>query len=244
MEDSNLLRQQRLKKAQELREAGIDPYPSFNQVIRKVAEIHSQFDSQAEFPQDGGPLIQTAGRLMTIRDFGKSVFFHFQDGTGRMQGYLKKEINGPEAFGLFKKVDLGDFLSLEGTLFRTKTGELTLLVRKWGMLAKALLPLPEKFHGLTDVEQRYRQRYLDLLVNPQARSIFETRSRLISMIRTIMNRAGLSGSGNPHDAADPRGGDGQALSHVSQCPEPASFPADRPGTLFEAPGHRGIGKGV
>ncbi len=191
MEDSNLLRQQRLIKTQELREAGIDPYPSFNQVKHKVAEIHSRYGSQTEFPQDGEPMIQTAGRLMTIRDFGKSVFFHFQDGTGRMQGYLKKEIVGSEAFGLIKKVDLGDFLSLEGTLFRTKTGELTLLVRKWGMLAKALLPLPEKFHGLTDVEQRYRQRYLDLLVNPQARAIFETRSRLISMIRTEMNQRGF-----------------------------------------------------
>jgi lysyl-tRNA synthetase class 2 len=191
MEDNNLLRQQRLKKTQELREAGIDPYPSFNQVTHKVSEIHTKYESQAEFPQDGGPLIQTAGRVMTIRDFGKSVFFHFQDGTGRMQAYLKKEINGAEAFGLFKKADLGDFLSLEGTLFRTKTGELTLLVRKWGMLAKALLPLPEKFHGLTDVEQRFRQRYLDLLVNPQARSIFETRSRLISLIRTIMNDRGF-----------------------------------------------------
>ena len=191
MEDSNLLRQQRIKKTQELREAGIDPYPSFNQVTHKVAEIHSRYESQAEFSQDGGPLIQTAGRLMTIRNFGKSVFFHFQDGTGRMQGYLKKEINGPEAFGLFKKADLGDFLSLEGTLFRTNTGELTLLVQKWGMLAKALLPLPEKFHGLTDVEQRFRQRYLDLLVNPQVRSIFETRSRLISLIRTVMNDRGF-----------------------------------------------------
>ncbi len=191
MEDSNLLRQQRLKKIQELREAGIDPYPSFNEVNHKVAEIHSRFESQTEFSQDGEPMIQTAGRLMTIRDFGKSVFFHFQDGTGRMQGYLKKDIVGPEAFGLIKKVDLGDFIGLEGTLFRTKTGELTLAVRKWRLLAKALLPLPEKFHGLTDVEQRYRQRYLDLLVNPQARIVFETRSRLISMIRTEMNQRGF-----------------------------------------------------
>ena len=190
MEDSNLLRQQRLKKTQELREAGIDPYPSFNQVNHKVAEIHSRYESQTEFSQDGEPLIQTAGRLMTIRDFGKSVFFHFQDGTGRMQGYLKKEIAGAEAFELFKMVDLGDFLSLEGTLFRTRTGELTLLIRKCGMLAKALLPLPEKFHGLTDVDQRYRQRYLDLLVNPQARSIFEKRSRLISLILSFMNQRG------------------------------------------------------
>ena len=88
MEDSNLLRQQRLIKTQELREAGIDPYPSFNQVNHKVAEIHSRYESQTEFPQDGEPMIQTAGRLMTIRDFGKSVFFHFQDGTGRMQFFF------------------------------------------------------------------------------------------------------------------------------------------------------------
>ena len=122
MEDSNLLRQQRLKKIQELREAGIDPYPSFNQVNHKVAEIHSRYESQTEFPQDGEPLIQTAGRLMTLRDFGKSVFFHIQDGTGRIQGYLKKDLIGPEAFCLFKKIDLGDFLSLEGTFSGPKPG--------------------------------------------------------------------------------------------------------------------------
>ena len=187
MEEENQLRQQRLKKVEELKILGIDPYPSFNRISHKIEEIHAQFDS-LEGPDlnEPTPFIQTAGRLMTQRDFGKSIFFHIQDGTGRLQGYLKKDLIGEEPFGLFKKIDLGDFLGLEGTLFRTKTGELTLLVKKFQLLAKSLRPLPEKFHGLMDVEQRYRQRYLDLLVNGKVREIFQMRSRLISSIRSFM----------------------------------------------------------
>ena len=187
MEEENQLRQQRLKKAEELKTLGIDPYPSFNRVSHKIEEIHAQFDSlEGSGLNEPTPLIQTAGRLMTQRDFGKSIFFHIQDGTGRLQGYLKKDLIGGEPFGLFKKIDLGDFLGLEGNLFKTKTGELTLLVKKFQLLAKSLRPLPEKFHGLMDVEQRYRQRYLDLLVNGKVREIFQMRSRLISSIRSFM----------------------------------------------------------
>jgi lysyl-tRNA synthetase, class II len=187
MEEENQLRQQRLKKAEELKTLGIDLYPSFNRVSHKIEEIHAQFDS-LEGPglNEPTPFIQTAGRLMTQRDFGKSIFFHIQDGTGRLQGYLKKDLIGGEPFGLFKRIDLGDFLGLEGSLFKTKTGELTLLVKKFQLLAKSLRPLPEKFHGLMDVEQRYRQRYLDLLVNGKVREIFQMRSRLISSIRSFM----------------------------------------------------------
>ncbi len=187
MEEENQLRQQRLKKAEELKTLGIDPYPSFNRVSHKIEEIHAQFDSlEGSDLNEPTPFIQTAGRLMTQRDFGKSIFFHIQDGTGRLQGYLKKDLIGGEPFGLFKKIDLGDFLGLEGNLFKTKTGELTLLVKKFQLLAKSLRPLPEKFHGLMDVEQRYRQRYLDLLVNGKVREIFQMRSRLISSIRSFM----------------------------------------------------------
>jgi lysyl-tRNA synthetase, class II len=187
MEEENQLRQQRLKKVEELKILGIDPYPSFNRISHKIEEIHAQFDSLEGLDlNEPTPFIQTAGRLMTQRDFGKSIFFHIQDGTGRLQGYIKKDLISEEPFGLFKKIDLGDFLGLEGTLFKTKTGELTLLVKKFQLLAKSLRPLPEKFHGLMDVEQRYRQRYLDLLVNGKVREIFQMRSRLISSIRSFM----------------------------------------------------------
>ena len=192
MDEENQLRQQRLKKTEELKTLGIDPYPSFNRISHKIEEIHAQFGSlEGANPDETAPPILTAGRLMTQRDFGKSVFFHIQDGTGRLQGYLKKDLIGEEQFLLFKKIDLGDFLGLEGSLFRTKTGELTLLVKKIQLLAKSLRSLPEKFHGLIDVEQRYRQRYLDLLVNANVREIFKVRSRMIHMIRGFMTERGF-----------------------------------------------------
>jgi len=192
MEEENLLRQQRLKKIDDLKMLGVDPYPSYNRLSHKIEEIHAQYGSfEGHTPDESTPDIRTAGRLMTQRDFGKSVFFHIQDGTGRLQGYLKKDLVGEEQFNLFKKVDLGDFLGLEGGLFRTKTGELTLLIKKIQILAKSLRPLPEKFHGLIDVEQRYRQRYLDLLVNTKVREIFQARSQLIHLIRNFITERGF-----------------------------------------------------
>jgi lysyl-tRNA synthetase, class II len=192
MEDENQLKQQRMKKAEELKSLGIDLFPSYNQLSHKIQEIHAQFGSLEEStPGETTVMIRTAGRLMTQRDFGKSIFFHIQDGTGRLQGYLKKDLVGEEQFRLFKKIDLGDFLALEGSLFRTKTGELTLLIKKIQLLAKSFRSMPEKFHGLIDVEQRYRQRYLDLLVNPKVREIFQIRSRLIHLIRNFMTEKGF-----------------------------------------------------
>jgi lysyl-tRNA synthetase, class II len=192
MDEENLLKQQRVKKIEELKALGIDPYPNYNDLTHKIEEIHSQFGSLEDHtPDESRPSIRTAGRLMTQRDFGKSVFFHIQDGSGKIQGYLKKELVGAEQFSFFKKVDLGDFLALEGHLFRTKTGELTLLVKHVQLLAKSLRPLPEKFHGLIDVEQRYRQRYLDLLVNPKVREIFYMRSQMIHAIRNFMTDRGF-----------------------------------------------------
>lgn len=192
MEEENQLRKQRLKKAEDLKALGVDLYPSFNRISHTIEDILSQFGTQEGLnPEESTPTVQTAGRIMTQRDFGKSIFFHIQDGTGRIQGYLKKDRVGEEQFNLFKKIDLGDFLGLEGTLFRTKTGELTILIKEITLLAKSLRPLPEKFHGLIDVEQRYRQRYLDLLVNPRVREIFQMRSRLISSIRGFMTERGF-----------------------------------------------------
>lgn len=191
MDEENPLRQQRLKKLMELREQGIDPYPNFNRITHTVQEIVNGYGSLELKSFEESPKVVVAGRLMTLRDFGKSVFFHIQDGSGRVQGYVKKETVGAEAYALFKKIDLGDIIALEGPLFRTKTGELTVWVEGFHLLAKALRPLPEKFHGLTDVEQRYRQRYLDLLVNPRVRDIFIKRSRLIQLLREFMNSRGF-----------------------------------------------------
>jgi lysyl-tRNA synthetase class 2 len=206
MDDDNLLRQQRVKKAEELKSQGVNLFPGVKGVSQKIEEVLRRFSGLDEkaLEQTQTPA-RISGRLMAIRDFGKSVFFHLQDGTGRLQGYVKKEIIGPEAFALFKKFDLGDFIGIEGTLFRTKTGELTLLVRQGSLLAKSLRPLPEKFHGLVDVEQRYRQRYLDLLVNPRVREIFFQRSRIMALIRNFMTERGFLEVETPMMQAIPGG---------------------------------------
>ena len=122
---------------------------------------------------------------MAIRDFGKASFIQIQDRNGRIQAYLRKDIVGDQAFKLFKKFDIGDVIGVKGKVFRTKTRELTLQVETFQLLTKSLRPLPEKWHGLTDVEIRYRQRYLDLTVNPDVKKIFLTRTRAIRMIRNF-----------------------------------------------------------
>ena len=132
-----------------------------------------------------------AGRLMLLREFGKASFAHIQDGTSRLQIYVQKQVLGEEAFARFKKlIDLGDIIGVEGTLFRTRTNELTLAVRQFVLLTKSLQTLPEKFHGLTDIETRYRQRYLDLMVNPEVRRVFEARARIIRLMRQFFDNRG------------------------------------------------------
>ena len=127
-----------------------------------------------------------AGRLMAVRNFGKAAFIDLQDRKGRIQGYINKNIVGENAFSLFKRLDMGDIIFIGGKLFKTKTGELTIEVDELRLLVKAIRPLPEKWHGLTDVETRYRQRHLDLIVNPEVKEIFYRRSRIIQLLRQFM----------------------------------------------------------
>jgi len=136
--------------------------------------------------------VSLAGRLVSLRSMGRALFGHLQDLTGRIQIYLRKDLVGEENFSLFNEfVDLGDILGVKGNLFRTRTGELTVEVRSFRLLAKCLHPLPEKWHGLRDVEVRYRQRYLDLIANPRTRRTFLLRSRLLSELRSFMNSRGF-----------------------------------------------------
>ncbi len=182
-------REQRIAKLERLRQLGIDPYPPRVHYTHTVAQAIAAFESL-----DAGQelVVTVVGRLMAIREMGRSTFAHIADGTGRLQIYLRQDIMGAEAYELFDKVfDLGDFVSASGRLFRTRTGEITVEVKSLTMLAKALRPLPEKWHGLRDVETRYRQRYLDLLSSEEVRRIFITRTRMVSAIRRFLDERGF-----------------------------------------------------
>jgi len=152
-----------------------------------VSEIKEKYDMNPEDVE-----VSVAGRLITLRPMGKALFAHLQDATGKLQIYLRQDIVGEASFKDFEEtIDPGDILGVKGRLFRTNTGELTVEVKEWVLLAKSLHPLPEKWHGLKDVEVRYRQRYLDLIANEHARRVFFLRSRLISEIRRFLNAKGF-----------------------------------------------------
>ncbi|RJQ76870.1 MAG: lysine--tRNA ligase [Desulfobacteraceae bacterium] len=183
MEDdkpADLLAQRRAKMAM-LRAEGINPFPSGVQVSHTVAGIKQSMDDRPD--EALHTTFAVAGRMMAINSFGKSAFVRFRDYSGQMQAYIRKDKLGEEAYALFKRLDIGDIVGLTGTLFQTKTGEWTLLATSLVLLCKATRPLPEKFHGLKDPEKRYRQRYVDLIMNGDVKRIFITRSRAIQAIR-------------------------------------------------------------
>ncbi|MBI3979930.1 MAG: lysine--tRNA ligase [Chloroflexi bacterium] len=186
------LRQQRLNKLQRIRDRGIDPYPPRFHRAATTAEARARFE-EAERACPAEPLsVRVAGRIVGNRSMGKIIFAHLQDGDGRLQILLRRETVGDERFAFYRRdFDVGDFIGVEGALLRTRTGEVTLEVHDFSLLAKALLPLPEKWHGLTDVEKRYRQRYLDLVVNPEVRRIFTVRSQVLATLRRLMDARGF-----------------------------------------------------
>ncbi|MFA5353636.1 MAG: OB-fold nucleic acid binding domain-containing protein, partial [Thermodesulfovibrionales bacterium] len=172
MEEINELVEQRLKKLEDLRAMGIDPYNGRFAPASKAADIHAQYnDVTKEELESREECTSVAGRIVAMRDFGKACFAHIQDASGRMQVYFRKDLLG-EQYDLLKKLDLGDIIGAEGKLFRTRTNELTLELKDFVFLSKSLTPLPEKWHGLKDIEMRYRQRYVDLIVNPPVKDIF------------------------------------------------------------------------
>ncbi len=179
-------REERIKKLTDLKENGIKPY---GEPFPDAFQICFLKENYVSFE---GSYQKIAGRIMSIRDHGGSLFLDIMDDTGKIQAYLQEAKLSSENFQLFKNVvDIGDFLGLEGTLFKTKRGEITLEVGKWFFLTKALRPLPEKWHGLKDIEQRYRFRYLDLLVNPKVKEDFIKRSKLLELIRKFLNEKGF-----------------------------------------------------
>ena len=174
----------RRQKLAKLREAGHKIYPNDFRPNHTTAEVISKFNecSEEDLPSVATDIV-LAGRIMAIRKFGKASFFHLQDRRGRLQVYARKDRLGDEGYALFQSFDVGDIVGVSGHLFRTKTKELTLEAESLRLLAKCLRPLPEKWHGLADVEARYRQRYVDLMVNPEVRDVFETRSRILRLVR-------------------------------------------------------------
>jgi lysyl-tRNA synthetase class 2 len=192
MDESGELTQQRIQKLEALRKDGIDPFPNNFRATHTSKDILEAFGSVSdEVLKSLDQKFCLTGRIMAIRDFGKASFIHIQDRKGRIQAYIQKNAVGEEAFQLFKTFDIGDFIGLEGKVFRTKTGELTIQVEAFGLLVKSLRPLPEKWHGLTDIEARYRQRYLDLIANPRVKEIFLIRIQAIQRIRNFFTQMGF-----------------------------------------------------
>lgn len=188
-EDSNVLRDQRIKKLKELKKDGINPYPHNFQRSRKISEIIEEFDGKLDSQTEVEEKI--AGRMVAIRDMGKACFFDLKDGTGELQGYANVDLLGDGDYELLKSLDIGDFVGVEGSIFVTNRGELSIKVKDFQVLSKSLQPLPEKWHGLKDVEKRYRQRYLDLLVNEEVKNRFIARSKLISSFRRQLDELGF-----------------------------------------------------
>jgi len=185
VEELSELLLQRRRKVDALWGAGINPYPNNFRQEHTSADLTAAFGEQQEIPEKAAVFV-VAGRMLARRSFGKAAFIQLQDRKGRMQLYVRKDVVGDEAFAAFEDYDIGDILGASGWPFRTKTGELSLHVTGITLLTKSLLPLPEKFHGLTDVETRYRQRYVDLIVNPEVRDVFVKRARIVSLIREFM----------------------------------------------------------
>jgi lysyl-tRNA synthetase, class II len=162
-------------------------FPNDFRVADTVSEIKELAEKTPEkLTAEPAPVFTLAGRMMAANRFGKAAFVRFRDRTGQLQAYLRKDLIGNDAYDLFKKLDMGDFVGVSGEMFQTKTGEWTLLARNFRLLSKSHRPLPEKFHGLKDPEKRYRQRYLDLIMNEETRAKFTKRSRIVQTIREFL----------------------------------------------------------
>jgi lysyl-tRNA synthetase class 2 len=175
----------RRKKLESLREQGIEPYGEKYNVSHRSTEIIEGFDELE------GKAVRVSGRIMTRRGHGKAAFAHLQDGVGSIQIYIREDRVGKERYLIYQDLDIGDILGVTGEVFKTRTGEVTVNIVSFKILAKALRPLPEKWHGLKDIDLRYRQRYIDLIVNPEVLRTFVARSKIIQAIRDFLTAQGF-----------------------------------------------------
>lgn len=175
----------RREKLDMLRESGADPYQ-----LTSFEKTHSSKQILEGFEEMEGSIVSVAGRIVSKRIMGKASFSHIQDMDGKIQLYVRRDVLGEEPYAAYKKFDIGDIVGVKGEVFKTNKGEISVKATEITLLSKSLLPLPEKFHGLKDVDLRYRQRYIDLIVNPEVRTTFQVRSRIMSIIRRVMDEKG------------------------------------------------------
>ena len=176
----------RREKLEALKQSGKNPFE-----ITHFDGVVSSDDIKDNFEKLEGSEVRVAGRIMSKRVMGKASFFHIQDGAGRIQGYARKDVMGEEPYAEYKTYDIGDIVGIEGEAFRTNAGEISVKCHSVTLLSKSLLPLPEKFHGLKDMDLRYRQRYVDLIVNPEVKDTFMKRSKIIKSIRDYLDERGF-----------------------------------------------------
>ncbi len=191
-QSESVIIKQRRQKAKELEELGIRLYPNNikrSEIISAIHRIYDPYDNEALSKLDFN--FRVAGRIMALRRFGKATFFDIHDHTGKMQIHVQRDTIGKDEYKIFKKFDIGDIVEAEGKLFKTKTGELTIEAERIKLVTKSLYPLPEKYHGLTDKELRYRHRYLDLIMNPEVRETFRKRSKIIQLVREYFTSNGF-----------------------------------------------------
>ncbi|MBM4386665.1 MAG: lysine--tRNA ligase, partial [Deltaproteobacteria bacterium] len=190
-EDINQLIQIRIEKGVELRKSGVNPYSNGFRTTHTVSAARALCEGKTGEELESSPEeYSLAGRIMAINSFGKAIFLRIRDFTGQIQVFLKKDVLGEEVFQTVKRLDVGDFIGVRGRLFLTKTGELTLLAAGFHFLTKSVRPLPEKWHGLKDIETRHRQRYVDLVMNPEVKEIFRIRAEIIKYIRNFLDAKG------------------------------------------------------
>ena len=201
--------EQRLDSLNRIRARGIDPYPHSYHPSHTIREAITLFQQQKEGSQD----ISLAGRIISRRSIGKMSFLDIRDSSGKIQLSLRYDLLGQEKYQFLQDIDIGDIIGAKGRLFRTKSGELTLEVSDFAMLCKSLRPLPEKWHGLADVEKRYRQRYLDLISNEESRSVFVLRSKIITAVRNFLDKQGFMEVETP--VLQPRAGGALARPFVT-----------------------------
>lgn len=186
MDKKSAIIENRKKKLEDLKNNNINLFPNDFEVLHTVRDIMKITENSPDSLTQDDPVFIVAGRMMAVNRFGKAAFIRFRDRTGQLQAYVRKDKIGNQSYSLFKQMDIGDFVGLKGGMFKTKTGEWTLLASELKLVCKSTRPLPEKFHGLKDPEKRYRRRYIDLIMNSNVRDIFEKRSKIIQAIRTFL----------------------------------------------------------